>query len=118
MVVAPSGVASQRGELETAVGLPPPDDCRDEHARGAAPGALIEALKDGVIGGAALDVTDPEPLPADHPLWDAPNLILTPHMSGAVPDSRRETVGMFAANLRHFVAAEPLENLVDPILGY
>ena len=97
-----------------------PTACLINIARGAVidQAALIDALNAGAIAGAALDVTDPEPLPAGHPLWDAPNLIITPHMSGAVPDSRRETVQMFTANLRHFVASEPLENLVDPILGY
>ena len=45
---------------------------------------LIAALKDGRVGGAGLDVTDPEPLPADHPLWHAPNVIITPHVSAAL----------------------------------
>jgi phosphoglycerate dehydrogenase-like enzyme len=58
-------------------------------------------------------VTDPEPLPADHPLWDAPNLLLTPHVGGAVPGLRARFVKLLAAQLRRFEAGEPLENVVS-----
>lgn len=71
--------------------------------------ALVAALHDGVIAGAALDVTTPEPLPADDPLWDAPNLILTPHCAGGRPlgaDARIE------ANLAALLAGEPLRHVV------
>ncbi|MBI5946703.1 MAG: D-2-hydroxyacid dehydrogenase [Chloroflexi bacterium] len=80
--------------------------------------ALIAALRDGTIAGAALDVTDPEPLPAESPLWDLPNVIITPHISGAVEGYGHRAAGIFIANLRHFLAGEPLENLVKPGLGY
>jgi phosphoglycerate dehydrogenase-like enzyme len=74
---------------------------------------LVEALRAGRIAGAALDVFEQEPLPADHPLWDAPNVLLTPHVAGYGPyldDRRREIV---VDNARRFVAGEPLRNVVD-----
>lgn len=81
-------------------------------------GALIAALRDGTIAAAALDVTDPEPLPPDSPLWDMPNVILTPHVSGAVEGYGHRAVEIFLRNLQHFVAGEALENVVDPVLAY
>jgi phosphoglycerate dehydrogenase-like enzyme len=80
--------------------------------------ALIQALKDGTIAGAALDVTEPEPLPAESELWDLPNVIITPHISGAVQSYGTRATEIFLRNLRHFVAGEPLENVVDPQLAY
>lgn len=82
--------------------------------------ALTEALYAGKIAGAALDVTDPEPLPADHPLWDAPNTVITPHISGgfALPETLEQIVDLFAANLKHYFAGEPLENVIDMATGY
>jgi phosphoglycerate dehydrogenase-like enzyme len=80
--------------------------------------ALSEALRQGVIGGAVLDVTDPEPLPADNELWDAPNLVITPHISGSISGYGHRSAEMFIANLRKFLAGQPLDNLVDPVLGY
>lgn len=80
--------------------------------------ALIEALKDGRIAGAALDVTDPEPLPGDHPLWDAPNVLITPHIAadGELTDQR--WWALFKENIRRFGAGEPLLNCVDVDAGY
>lgn len=74
---------------------------------------LVRALRDGEIAGAGLDVYDVEPLPADHPLWDAPNVLLTPHVgvTGPYLDERRYQV--LADNARRFVAGEPLRNVVD-----
>lgn len=82
--------------------------------------ALSEALYAGRIRGAALDVTDPEPLPAGHPLWDAPNAIITPHISGgyALPETLAQIAEIFAENLKRFLAGEPLEHVVDPETGY
>ena len=80
--------------------------------------ALIAALRDGTIASAALDVTDPEPLAPDSPLWDLPNVILTPHISGAVEGYGHRAAAIFVANLKHFLAGEPLEHLVKPGLGY
>ena len=80
--------------------------------------ALLAALKSGKLAGAGLDVTDPEPLPEDHPLWKQPNLIITPHIAGksAVTNERRSALTI--ENLRRFGAGEPLLNVVDKIAGY
>ena len=77
--------------------------------------ALAEAMKGGKLWGAALDVTDPEPLPEDSPLWDIPNLLLTPHVAGGMrlEITRRRCVEMAQENLRRYLAGETLENLVQ-----
>jgi phosphoglycerate dehydrogenase-like enzyme len=80
--------------------------------------ALIEALKAGKIGGAGLDVFEKEPLPAESPIWDIENVILTPHMSGANRGYLDKACALFADNLRRFVAGQPLLNVVDRRLGY
>lgn len=80
--------------------------------------ALITALRDGQIGGAALDVTDPEPLPADSPLWQMPNVIITPHIAGMSRQYQDRATMLFAENLRHYLDGKPLYNLVDRTLGY
>lgn len=78
---------------------------------------LVAALESGQIGGAGLDVTDPEPLPADHVLWRMPNVIITPHVSAR--DSNRARHAMvLRENLRRFAAGDALLNVVDPELGY
>jgi len=69
--------------------------------------ALADALHAGRIGGAGLDVTDPEPLPADDPLWDCPNLIISPHIAGTSGSYRRQA-GTAAGNLERFMAGETL----------
>jgi phosphoglycerate dehydrogenase-like enzyme len=75
--------------------------------------ALIEALKAGTIAGAGLDVTDPEPLPASDPLWDAPNLIISPHCAGgAVRVTAERIAGAAADNLERFRRGEALKNVV------
>jgi phosphoglycerate dehydrogenase-like enzyme len=80
--------------------------------------ALLQALREGWIAGAALDVFDQEPLPADHPLWDMENVILTPHISGGTEIYNERAVDIFAANLRRYLAGDQLENIVDPKRGY
>lgn len=82
--------------------------------------ALCDALCDGKIAGAALDVTDPEPLPAGHPIWNAPNTLITPHISGgfALPETLEQIVELFARNLRRYLAGEKLDNVVDLMTGY
>lgn len=80
--------------------------------------ALIQALSEGVIAGAVLDVTDPEPLPKDHELWETPNVVITPHISGSISGYGHRSAAMFISNLRRFIAEEPLANVVDPLLGY
>ena len=75
--------------------------------------ALIEALRTGRIAGAGLDVTDPEPLNADSPLWDMENVILTPHCSGARKNYYDVGCELFAENLRHFLSGHELINSID-----
>src|SRR5262245_27373419 len=72
-------------------------------------GALVEALHSGAIAGAGLDVTDPEPLPAGHPLWAAPNLLISPHVAGAVGKVGFERLaGLAARNVERFLSGRPL----------
>jgi phosphoglycerate dehydrogenase-like enzyme len=80
--------------------------------------AVIEALRDGRLGGAALDVFSQEPLPASSPYWDLPNVIVTPHTSGAMRDYWTPLVALFAENLRRFEKGEALLNIVDKAAGY
>jgi phosphoglycerate dehydrogenase-like enzyme len=77
--------------------------------------ALCAALDEGRIAGAALDVTEPEPLPPEHPLWDAPNLIVSPHVAGAAgPYGTERQIERAGANIRRFLNAEPLQHVVRP----
>jgi phosphoglycerate dehydrogenase-like enzyme len=80
--------------------------------------ALVEALAEGKIAGAGLDVTDPEPLTPDHPLWKAPNLIITPHYAARSDVGSERRWLFYRENLRRFVAGEPLLSVVDPERGY
>jgi phosphoglycerate dehydrogenase-like enzyme len=80
--------------------------------------ALAAALLRGSIGGAALDVFEREPLPSDSPLWDLPNVLITPHTSGFRPDHWDVMTALFADNLRRYEQAEPLLNVVDKNAGY
>jgi phosphoglycerate dehydrogenase-like enzyme len=79
---------------------------------------LITALESGKLFGAGLDVTDPEPLPATSPLWQLPNVIITPHVSAAGADSPQRTRTIAVENLRRYVAGEALLNVVDMSKGY
>jgi phosphoglycerate dehydrogenase-like enzyme len=78
---------------------------------------LVAALRDGRVAGAGLDVTDPEPLPADHPLWRMPNVIITPHIAW-YGNNRERQVALAQENIRRFIAGDPLLNIVDPSKGY
>ena len=81
--------------------------------------ALAELLADGHLSGAIIDVFDEEPLPADSPLWAAPNFVVTPHVSADDGDRYVPiTLEMFFTNLRRYVKGEPLMNQVRPELGY
>lgn len=80
--------------------------------------AMIEALQEERIGGAALDVFTTEPLPPDSPLWKLENVIITPHHSGSSPRASERTLALFAENLRRYKAGEPLINRVDYEAGY
>ena len=81
-------------------------------------GALIESLREEVIAGAALDVFEQEPLSEHSPLWETPNLILSPHIAGFTPHYNERATDIFAENLRRYVEGEPLVNRVDRQLGY
>ena len=79
---------------------------------------LIEALNAGEIAGAALDVTDPEPLPTDSPLWDMPHVVITPHLANP-PYSVRRRIGEHTVRVAEaYAAGEPLPTEVDPEAGY
>lgn len=80
--------------------------------------ALVDALASGHLGGAALDVFHEEPLPASHPIWRAPNVILTPHTSGFRPHHWTEVVDLFVENIGRRDAGLPVQWQVDPARGY
>jgi len=80
--------------------------------------ALIEALRTNAIAGAGLDVFVEEPLPAEHPYWTLDNVILTPHVSGYLPDFFARALDIFLDNLGRFCDGRPLRNVVDKRLGY
>jgi phosphoglycerate dehydrogenase-like enzyme len=80
--------------------------------------ALLEALQTGQIAGAAMDVFQAEPLPADSPLWKQPNLIISPHVSGNTGDYNEKAAAMFIENLKRYLKNQKLLNLVDLARGY
>lgn len=80
--------------------------------------ALITALTSGHLGGASLDVFPQEPLPADHPLWKTPNVILTPHTSGFRRGHWDEVVELYGDNIERWLKGEPLKYRIEPELGY
>jgi phosphoglycerate dehydrogenase-like enzyme len=79
---------------------------------------LVEVLSNHHLAGAGLDVTDPEPLPSNHPLWKFENVVITPHIAGASDVSLTRVVEMLKENIRRFAAGEPLLNVVDKEKGY
>jgi phosphoglycerate dehydrogenase-like enzyme len=79
---------------------------------------LVWALQNGIIGGAALDVTDPEPLPEGHVLWTLPNCIVTPHVAVTVDMARPRLAERITANVRRFAQGDDLLGLINPDLGY
>lgn len=80
--------------------------------------ALVEALRAGTLAGAGLDVFEVEPLPPESPLWEMPNVILSPHISGATDRYSARFTDLFLDNLARWRAGEPLRNVVDPARGY
>lgn len=80
--------------------------------------ALIEALESGHLGGACLDVTEPEPLPAESPLWARDDVVITPHVAGVAGLTGERRWAVFLENARRFAADEPLQNQVDRNAGY
>jgi phosphoglycerate dehydrogenase-like enzyme len=79
---------------------------------------LVKALDEGLLWGAGLDVTDPEPLPAGHPLWRHPRVIVTPHTAGGSPRRAGRVIAVFCENLRRMRAGRPLLALIDKRKGY
>jgi D-2-hydroxyacid dehydrogenase (NADP+) len=79
---------------------------------------LVAALKTGRIAGAGLDVVDPEPLPKDHPLWHAPNVVITPHVAGFSELKFERAWLVIRENLRRYVAGDKLFSVVDVKRGY
>jgi phosphoglycerate dehydrogenase-like enzyme len=80
--------------------------------------ALVDALRSGQLGGAGLDVTDPEPLPADDPLWTLPNVIVTPHVSALTDVGEGTRAAILRENLRRYVNGEKMLSVVDVARGY
>ena len=79
---------------------------------------LVDALRAGTIGGAGLDVTDPEPLPDGHPLWSMPNCVITPHIGNTQAMAKPLLSARITENVRRWAAGEELLGPVDPALGY
>lgn len=80
--------------------------------------ALCAALREGQIAGAGIDVTEIEPLPEESPLWDAPNIILTPHRAGSSQHRPRKIYEFFCAQLARYLKGEPVLNIIDKTKGY
>jgi len=80
--------------------------------------ALVAALDTGTIGGAALDVTEPEPLPDGHPLWSQPRCIITPHTADTPEMVARPLALRIQDNVARFAAGQPLVGVIDPMAGY
>lgn len=79
---------------------------------------LVAALENKSIAGAALDVTDPEPLPADHPLWSTPGALITPHIAAQSPETLQRVMALVMENLKRYVAGDPLLSVVNIKKGY
>jgi phosphoglycerate dehydrogenase-like enzyme len=79
---------------------------------------LVEALRNGVIGGAGLDVTDPEPLPPEHPLWTMPNCIITPHVGNTPEMAAPLLAARITENVKRWASGDELIGPVDTELGY
>ena len=110
-----------RGLIGAArLGALPPGAILVNVARGAVVDepALVEALRSGHLRGAALDVFAEEPLPAASPLWDLPNVLVSPHSASTLADENRRIVDLFLDNLERFLDGRPLRNRFDPARGY
>ena len=97
-----------------------PDACLVNVARGqhVVTADVVDALRDGALGSAGLDVSDPEPLPDGHPLWDLPNAIVTPHTANTQEMALPLLSARITDNVRRWIAGEPLVGSVDPVAGY
>ena len=120
VVLAPSTPATRGMVGERELALMKDDAWLVNVARGPLvdTDALVAALRDGVIGGAALDVTDPEPLPDGHPLWSEPRALITPHSANPFVAYWPTLAARVAENVRRFVAGESLVGVIDPARGF
>jgi len=120
VVALPHTVATERILGRRELALLKPSAYLVNVARGSIvdEAALVEALASGAIAGAALDVFEQEPLPAESPFWTLPNVIVTPHVAGARPRYLEVALELFTANLERYLADAPLLNRVDPTAGY
>jgi D-3-phosphoglycerate dehydrogenase len=121
VVLALALTPQTRGLFDAAMlGRMNPDAWLVNVARGALVDteALVEALRSGRLGGAALDVTEPEPLPDDHPLWSLDDVIITSHSAGTEAMALPELAARVQRNVERFARGLPLEGVVDPSLGY
>ncbi|MGH2704108.1 MAG: NAD(P)-dependent oxidoreductase [Actinomycetota bacterium] len=121
VVLALALTPQTRGLFDAAMlGRMKPDAWLVNVARGALvdTDALVEALRSGRIGGAALDVTEPEPLPEDHALWPLDDVIITSHSASTDAMALPELAARVRRNVERFAQGRPLEGVVDPGLGY
>lgn len=121
IVLAAPLTDATRGMLDaTALAALPPGARVVNVGRGAliVQDALVDALRGGHLAGAALDVFEREPLPADSPLWELPGVIVSPHMSGDILGWRDELEALFVDNLARYRSGEQLQNIVDKTLGF
>jgi D-2-hydroxyacid dehydrogenase (NADP+) len=120
VLAAPHTAATEKLIGAREMGLMKRDAVLVNVARGALlnESALADALTRGAIAGAALDVFDDEPLEAGSPLWDTPNLLITPHVAGNRPDYWDAALAIFFENLQRYRAGQPLMNVVDKEAGY
>jgi glyoxylate/hydroxypyruvate reductase len=118
VILLPATAATQRIISERVLAAMKPEAYLINIARGSVvdEAALIRALRERRIAGAALDVFEVEPLPVDSPLWELPNVRLTPHVSGPVIPA--EVVGAFLDNLERYLAGQPLKRQIDETQGY
>jgi phosphoglycerate dehydrogenase-like enzyme len=121
LILATPLTESTRGLIgETELALLPPWARLVNMARGKVVegDALVEALEEGRIAGAALDVFEQEPMPPDHPLWSMPNVIISPHIGGDTVDTPAAFTRSFLDNLERYTTGQPLVGVVDKRLGY
>lgn len=120
VLVLPRTAATNRLMDHARLGLMKPGSFLINVGRGGTvdEDALLAALRDGPLEGAALDVFTEEPLPDASPLWDLPNLIVTPHVAAASPRYFEQVFRLFANNLARFLEEEPLRHVADPARGY
>jgi phosphoglycerate dehydrogenase-like enzyme len=121
VVVAAPLIAATHGLIDAGrLAVMKPEACLINVGRGAQvdEGAVVEALRAGRIAGAALDVFEREPLPADSPLWSLENLLITPHTAGLSEKLWHRHYELFSENLRRYLARKPLQFVVDKRKGY